>query len=334
MKNRAFLVLIFSIFIISLVSAQEFELSSDNPKRDVSVDNEKYSVELVSATDSVAVIEVSQMKEISEFNFLTINGVKMWLDESDETNLKLFTEIKIDKAGELKIDLNTDEPKKEFSFNGKQYVIELVSTNDLSATIKVSDNSGKSETKEINEKYSQKINGLTISIANADETNFRLSVSIIVEEISKIRILTDSEPKKEISINGEIYTIKLVSATDNAATFKVSQMKEITEGSFIKIGKLNVNLKEADETNLKISASLVIGTSETPKEIPTETGKIGDEQYKKLLLTSDNPISGVIINSKSYKIELLSATDNSANIKVTNSEGRSEMKEISESSIG
>ena len=78
-----------------------------------------------------------------------------------------------------KISLSNDDPKTDVIIAGKNYTIELVSASDGSATIKVTDSAGTSDSKEVNEAASKKINGVTIAVVTADETNLKLSASII-----------------------------------------------------------------------------------------------------------------------------------------------------------
>jgi len=78
-----------------------------------------------------------------------------------------------------RIDLDSDNPSAEVTIAGKTYTVELVSASDTTATIKVTDSTGKSETKEITEAQSKKVNGLTIAVNTADETNLKLSAGII-----------------------------------------------------------------------------------------------------------------------------------------------------------
>lgn len=89
--------------------------------------------------------------------------------------------------------LTDTQPKAELIVGEKEYTVELVSATDLSATFKVTNSEGKSETKEISlEGSTKEINGLSITLKSADETNFKLSVSISmveVEEEEKSRLL-------------------------------------------------------------------------------------------------------------------------------------------------
>ena len=78
-----------------------------------------------------------------------------------------------------KISLSNTDAKKTVTVAGKTYTVELISSSDTSATVKVTDSNGASETKEINENASKKVQGLTVAVTNADETNLQLSASII-----------------------------------------------------------------------------------------------------------------------------------------------------------
>jgi len=79
-----------------------------------------------------------------------------------------------------RFDLDSDNYEVAVIFEDSIYIIELFSASDTSATIKVTDSSGSSETREVNEATSRNINGITISVINADETNIKLSATIIV----------------------------------------------------------------------------------------------------------------------------------------------------------
>ena len=80
-----------------------------------------------------------------------------------------------------KIDLSIpDSPTTEVTIEGSVYTVELTSTSDTAATVKITDSSGESETKEINEAQSKTVQGVTVAVTAADETNLKLSATIIV----------------------------------------------------------------------------------------------------------------------------------------------------------
>ncbi len=78
-----------------------------------------------------------------------------------------------------KFDLNTENPSKDVTIEGSVYTVELVSASDSAATIKVTNSAGVSESKEISEAASKKVNGITVAVTTADETNFKLSASVV-----------------------------------------------------------------------------------------------------------------------------------------------------------
>ena len=91
---------------------------------------------------------------------------------TDENTLVLL------KSAE-KVDLSSDSSTAQVTIAGAAYTIELVSASDTTATIKVTDASGNSASKEVNEAGTKKINGLTVAVTNADENNLKYSASII-----------------------------------------------------------------------------------------------------------------------------------------------------------
>lgn len=110
--------------------------------------------------------------------------------DSEGQNIKLFgmdftisaatdtDTIVLLKSAE-KLSLDSDNPSGDVTIDGSVYTIELVSSSDSAATIKVTDSSGKSESKEITEANSKKVNGVTVAVTTADETNLKLSATIV-----------------------------------------------------------------------------------------------------------------------------------------------------------
>ncbi|HJO14571.1 MAG TPA: hypothetical protein QGG70_00810 [Candidatus Pacearchaeota archaeon] len=90
-----------------------------------------------------------------------------------------------------KLSLDSDNPSVDITIEGSIYTVELVSTSDTSATIKITDSSGNVESKEVSEAASKKINGITVAVINADETNLKLSASIIAGS-DKLTLESDS----------------------------------------------------------------------------------------------------------------------------------------------
>ncbi len=117
--------------------------------------------------------EVNLSHADSEGQDITMFGQKFTIAAATTaTNLVLL------KTAE-KLALSNDDPTAEVTIGGKAYTITLVSSSDTAATVKVTDETGKSESKEISESASKKVNGITIAITNADETNLKLSANVI-----------------------------------------------------------------------------------------------------------------------------------------------------------
>jgi hypothetical protein len=89
-----------------------------------------------------------------------------------------YTDLVLLKSAE-KVSLSSDKPTAEVTVGGKKYTLELVSSSDTAATIAVTNEAGTTESKEIAEAASKKVNGLTVAVETADETNLKLSASVI-----------------------------------------------------------------------------------------------------------------------------------------------------------
>ena len=88
------------------------------------------------------------------------------------TNLVLLKEAE-------KLSLDSDAPTQDVVIGGESYTVELVSSSDTAATIRVTDSAGTSDSQEISEAASRKVNGVSIAVITADETNLKLSASVI-----------------------------------------------------------------------------------------------------------------------------------------------------------
>jgi hypothetical protein len=70
-------------------------------------------------------------------------------------------------------------PTASVTVSGKQYTVELVSGSDTAATIKVTDSSGSSETKEVTEASSKQIDGITIGVITATQAGNIVTATVI-----------------------------------------------------------------------------------------------------------------------------------------------------------
>lgn len=90
-----------------------------------------------------------------------------------------------------KVSLSSDAPTTDVTIEGAVYTIELVSASDSAATVKITDSAGKSESKEINEAASKTVNGITVAVTTADETNLKLSATIVAGS-NKLTLVDDN----------------------------------------------------------------------------------------------------------------------------------------------
>jgi hypothetical protein len=109
----------------------------------------------------------------SEGESITLFGQTFTIAAATDTDTLILL-----KSAE-KISLTNEAPTADVTVEGKTYTVELVSASDTAATIRVTDSTGASESKEINEAASKKVNGLTIAVTTADENNLLLSASIV-----------------------------------------------------------------------------------------------------------------------------------------------------------
>jgi len=105
---------------------------------------------------------------------LSLLGQKFTIGAAtDSTNLVLLkeaTKVTLDSSGSV---------SEEVTVGGKKYTIELVSASSTTATVKVTNDAGTSDSKEITEGYSKKINGVTIAVNTADSNNLKYTASLV-----------------------------------------------------------------------------------------------------------------------------------------------------------
>jgi hypothetical protein len=110
----------------------------------------------------------------SEGEDITLFGQKMTVAAAtDGSNLVLLKSAQ-------QVSLSSDDPSAEVTVKDSAYTVELISASDTAATVRVTDSTGKTDSKEINEDTSKTVNGLEVSVTNADETNLKLSATISV----------------------------------------------------------------------------------------------------------------------------------------------------------
>jgi hypothetical protein len=101
------------------------------------------------------------------------------------------------------------------------------------------------------------------SFTIAAETD--LTSIVLLKDAEKVDLTSDA-PTASVTVGGSAYTIELVSASDTSATIKVtnsagvSASKEISEAASKRINGIDIAVTNADETNLKLSATITAGS--------------------------------------------------------------------------
>src|SRR3989338_7086969 len=145
--------------------------SSDDPVIGISMGTSAAAQPLYNASATMAAINFTSAD--SEGEEIVLFGQTFTVASATDTDTLVLL-----KQAE-KVSLSSDTPASTVTVGGSQYTIELVSASDTAATVKVTNSAGASESKEVNEAASKKINGVTIAVQTADETNLKLSATVI-----------------------------------------------------------------------------------------------------------------------------------------------------------
>jgi len=178
-------------------------------------------------------------------------------------------------------------------------VVLTASITSVSASYSCSNGSSISEDMdEIDTGEKQTIGGLGIGLIHAEDTaafnRFTAELMIDAKRVS----LDNQTNSEEINLLSGDYNINLVNSTDENAIIKVgSSSKSVNKGESEKIGDLEIFLVSTEAAY--------------PNAVTLLAGK------KIISLSSDeNPSEIVTISNKDYAVELYSASDNSASIRV------------------
>jgi len=145
--------------------------SSNDPVVGISLGSSQTSYPLYNASVTMSAINFTHSD--SEGEEIQLFGQGFTVSADTNTNdLVLLKEAE-------KFSLDSDNPTTTVTIGGESYTIELVSASDTAATIKVTDSDGNSDSREVSEADSKKIEGLEVGVITADETNLKLSASII-----------------------------------------------------------------------------------------------------------------------------------------------------------
>jgi len=169
---------------------------------------------------------------------LTMFGMKFTVGSATtNTNLILL------KSAET-VSLSSDSnPSQEVTIAGKKYTLELVSASDTAATIKVTNEAGTSEQKEVTEGFSKKINGLTVAVNTADETNFKLSASVAAgaDKVTFANGQSVTYGETDAEYEGTKVTFTQTTGTGDLSAIKVSVRAPNDDSDALKPGETFVD---------------------------------------------------------------------------------------------
>ncbi|MEK6906359.1 MAG: hypothetical protein AABW81_01920 [Nanoarchaeota archaeon] len=167
---------------------------------------------------------------------ITLFGQKFIIGSAtDGSNLVLL------KSAE-KVSLSSDSPTAEVTIKGKKYTVELISASDTAATIAVTNEAGVTDSKEVNEAASKKVNDLTIAVINADETNLKLSATIVAgSEKVTIPVTAGSVTVGESDTVIDGTTASITGGTTAATKIVVSIRAPNSDSDAIKPGESSID---------------------------------------------------------------------------------------------
>jgi hypothetical protein len=246
-------------------------------KQPTNEDDPAYSLQLSTSTTNYIYNASATFSKAVNFTHadsqgqsLTLFGQKFTVSaDTDATKLVLLQSAE-------KISLDSDSvPSQEVTIAGETYTVELVSASDTSATIKVTDSAGNSESKEINEADSKKVNGVTIAVTTADETNLKLSASIVAGS-EKVTLTPGSEVtmgEDDSVIDGT--KVAITGGIGAATKIAVAVAAEESDKDAIKAGE---SFTDPVFESFKLEfAGLNIGEDSTAREM-IEVSPNGDDQ--------------------------------------------------------
>ena len=333
------LVLVLTAYLV-LANSQEITLTNDNPTKEVSFDGRAYSVELVSASTTTATIKITddkgyaESKEVAEGYSKDINGLAVKVVSADATNFALTASLIVEKSSSSDTNMTyckDSDGGKNYAVRGKVVKGDIVKEDSCqSFAMGLCPNEGPCDTPApYTVLYEQYCEGNEIKTESKDCNNCVEGVCKDGQSSDDLLsfTLTNTKPTNVVKVSGESYTVELLSASDTSATVKTSQTKVISELDSKKINGLDIAVKDATSTNFNLSVKLIVGTSTA---LAINEGSVGDvacENSQAFILTNENPSKLISYCGESYFVELLSASDNDATLKVA-----SKTKEIVEGS--
>ncbi|MEK6824230.1 MAG: hypothetical protein AABY02_00070 [Nanoarchaeota archaeon] len=156
------------------ITFDEMPTSSDDPVIGVSFSTNPSTTPLYNATVTFGEnVNFTHADSVGE-------NIKLFGQEFTVGAATTASKLVLLKSSES-VDLSSDTaPSASVTVDGAEYTIELIAATDTSATIKVTNSAGVSDTKEISESASKKIMGVEVSVDRADENNFRLTSTVSI----------------------------------------------------------------------------------------------------------------------------------------------------------
>lgn len=174
----------------------------------------------------------------SQGETMTLFG-KEWTVGADTT----ITDLVLYKSSEkvlLSLGGTSPTPSRTVDVDGETYTVELVSGSDSDVTIRITDSSGHTESKEIDEDQSKKVNGIEIAVTSVDESEALGSVTAEVTVASDKIILAQNQEVRygtdEDAIDGTLVNFVTTATTGNISQIVIqvfaddSDEDAITEG--------------------------------------------------------------------------------------------------------
>ena len=206
----------------------------------------------------------------SEGSSMTLFGLDFTVSSSTDAD----TLVLLKSA--TKLDLSSDAPSADATIAESDYTIELVSASDTAATIKVINKAtGASESKEVNEAQSKKIGGITIAVITADETNLKLSASVVA---GSDKVTLEDGSSVLIGEDDTVVDGTTVLLYGNTATDEVGSLTKVS---------ISFDAPESDEDSVNVGESYTDPVFETVK-LDFSGVNIGEDSNARELITVRN----------------------------------------------
>jgi len=210
--------------VVLTKDARAFEISGISGAKFFIAGADTYQIELISASEMpTAVIRIKKngadiatkelRREAPKFRIgeIEIELVAAGLGLNDKgVRVMPSATLKVKLAGEKeevkekdkkeyteKITLNGSSSEVNLKKEGRIFTLSLISASDNSATLKVADSKGSSETKEITENEEKTILELAILLEEADENNLSLLAVFRVKEVSIVKYGAQTEQSEK-----------------------------------------------------------------------------------------------------------------------------------------